>query len=99
MRLANERDQSMIEALMPESAPGVRGALPVLEVGEAIVIGDALPLTSRVRFDAPEVKPTSTTQRYWSMWTEKPSSAEGIEAGVEALRAQLRVKRIRDSHY
>ncbi len=90
MRLANERDQSMIEALMPESAPGVRGALPVLEVGEAVVIGDALPLTSRVRFDAPEIKPTSTTQRYWSLWRDKASSTTGIEAGVEALRATAR---------
>ena len=54
-------------------------------------IGDALMLTSRVKFDTPRVKPSSATQRYWSMWSRTPSSSDAIKAGVEALRNQLRV--------
>ena len=70
---------------------GVKGVLPVLDVGEAVVIGDALPLTSRVQFDGPEVQPSSATQPYWSLWSSQPSSRSAIDGGVEALRNQLRV--------
>ena len=89
MRIANDHDQAMVERLAPETVAGVKGGLPVLDVGEAVVIGDALMLTSRVKFDAPRAKPTSATQRYWSMWSEQPSSRHAINAGVEALRNQL----------
>jgi hypothetical protein len=90
MRVANDQDQAMIERLAPEMVAGVKGVLPVLDVGEAVVIGDALMLTSRIRFDAPRLKPNSATQRYWTMWTEQPSSREAIHASVEALRNQIR---------
>jgi hypothetical protein len=92
MRVANDQDQAMIERLAPETVAGVKGVLPVLDVGEAVVIGDALMLTSRVKFDAPRAKPNSATQRYWTMWSEQPSSRDAINAGVEALRNQLRVR-------
>ncbi len=90
MRLTNEHDRTMIERLIPEHFAGVTGVLPALEPGEGVVIGDALLLPSRVEFDPPRVKPASTTQPYWSLWTERPSSQEAIAAGVEALRNQLR---------
>ncbi len=91
MRVANDHDQATIERLVPEMVGGVKGVLPVLDVGEAVVIGDALPLTSRVQFDAPKVKPSSATQPYWSLWTSQRSSRSAINGGVEALRNQLRV--------
>ena len=90
MRVANDQDQAMIERLAPEMVAGVKGVLPVLDIGEAVVIGDALMLTSRIRFDMPRLKPNSATQRYWSMWTEQPSSRDAIDASVEALRNQIR---------
>ncbi len=90
MRIANDHDQSMIERLVPETVGGVKGILPVLDIGEAVVIGDALLLASRLKLDPPEVRPTSTTQPYWSMWAEQPSSRDAIDAGVEALRNQSR---------
>jgi hypothetical protein len=90
MRIANDNDQSMIERLVPETVGGVKGTLPVLDIGEAVVIGDALLLSNRLKFDAPQIQPTSTTQPYWSMWTEQPSSRDAIDAGVEALRNQSR---------
>jgi DNA helicase HerA-like ATPase len=90
MRITDDRDQAMIERLLPESVPGIKGVLPVLDVGEGVVIGDATVLTSRVKFDPPRIKPSSATQRYWSMWSEQPSSRDAINAGVEALRNQQR---------
>src|SRR5262249_38492592 len=62
MRITDDRDQAMIERLLPESVPGIKGVLPVLDVGEGVVIGDATVLTSRVKFDPPQIKPSSATQ-------------------------------------
>jgi hypothetical protein len=90
MRTANDRDQAMIERLIPETVAGVKGVLPVLDVGEAVVIGDALLLPKRLRFDVPKMPPTSTTQPYWTLWSERPSTRAAIDAGVEALRNQAR---------
>jgi uncharacterized protein len=90
MRLTNDYDQAVIERLVPETLSGVTGVLPVLDVGEAVVIGDALLLPSRLKFDPPARKPASATQPYWSLWAERPSSRQAIAAGVEALRNQLR---------
>jgi DNA helicase HerA-like ATPase len=41
MRITDDRDQAMIERLLPESVPGIKGVLPVLDVGEGVVISDA----------------------------------------------------------
>ena len=90
MRTANDRDQAMVERLISDTIPGVKGVLPVLEIGEAVVIGDALLLPNRLKFDPPEVAPASTTQPYWTLWTERPSTRDAIEDGVEALRNQAR---------
>lgn len=90
MRTANDRDQTMVERLISDTMPGVKGVLPVLDIGEAVVIGDALLLPNRLKFDAPETPPASTTQPYWTMWTERPSTRDAIEDGVEALRNQAR---------
>ncbi len=90
MRLTNDHDRSMVERLIPEHLAGVTGVLPALEPGEGVVVGDALLLPTRIEFDPPAVKPASTTQPYWSLWTERSSNGDAIAAGVEALRNQLR---------
>jgi uncharacterized protein len=90
MRMTNDYDQAMIERLVPETLSGMTGVLPVLDTGEAVVIGDALLLPSRVKFEAPTRKPASATQPYWSLWAGQPSNRKAIAAGVEALRNQRR---------
>ena len=93
MRVTNDHDRGMIERLIPETFAGVTGALPVLDVGEAIVIGDALPLPSPIKLDAPAVPPASGTQPYWSLWSQHASSRDAIADGAEALRNQFRAGR------
>jgi hypothetical protein len=90
MRLTNDHDRTTVERLIPETLSGVTGVLPALEPGEAVVVGDAVLLPTRLHFDPPAVKPASATQPYWSLWANQPSNREAIAAGVEALRNQLR---------
>lgn len=90
MRLTNERDRQIVERMMPEALGGVAGMLPALNVGEAIIIGDAVLLPNPLRFDPPEIKPTSATQPYWSLWMREPSHPDAISRAVNALRNQMR---------
>jgi DNA helicase HerA-like ATPase len=90
MRVTNDYDRAMIERLIPETLAGVTTVLPVLDIGEAIVIGDALLLPTRIKLDQPRVPPASATHPYWSIWAERASSPEAIAAAAEAARNQFR---------
>lgn len=90
MRLTNDRDQQVIEQLVPESLSRLTDLLPLLEVGEAVVLGDALLLPTPVRFDPPAIKPASATRAFWNDWATQPTSAGAIVEGVESLRRQIR---------
>jgi hypothetical protein len=90
MRLTNDRDQRVIAQLVPESLARITDVLPLLEVGEAIVLGDALLLPTPVRFDPPVVKPASATRAFWNDWASQATDAHAIVEAVEALRRQSR---------
>jgi hypothetical protein len=76
--------------VIPGTLKGITGLLPLLDVGESIVVGDALLLPLRIKLEPPGLKPASATLPYWSMWSTKPSSEVAIAAGVRALRHQWR---------
>jgi DNA helicase HerA-like ATPase len=93
LRIANEPDQRLVEHLISDAFVSLTNALPTLKVGEAIVFGDAVLLPVRIRLDPPSAKPASGSFPYWSLWSSKASSSDGIAAGVDALRAQRRDSR------
>lgn len=90
MRVTNDYDRTMIERLIPERLSPITGILPGLDVGEAILIGDALLLPTRIQLDKPPIEPDSATQPYWTLWSGQPSDRAAIVAGGEALRNQFR---------
>lgn len=87
MRLTNAEDQAVIRRLMPDTLGGFAELLPILDIGEALVVGDAAMLPSRIRIGEPTNRPSSATVNFWDRW-----AAEAIESGiveaVEALRKQ-----------
>lgn len=68
MRLTNAEDQSVIKRLLPDSLGGFSDILPTLDTGEALVVGDASLLPSRIRIDEPKNKPNSGTVNFWDEW-------------------------------
>ncbi len=88
LRLTNEQDQSAVKSVMPDSMAGIADVLPLLDIGEAIVLGDAVLLPSRIKLDRPIATPLSLTKNFWREWAEKSSNAEAIKAAVENLRRQ-----------
>lgn len=87
MRLTNADDQTVIKRLLPDNLGDYSEMLPVLDVGEAIVVGDASILPSRIKVDAPNLKPLSATVDFWDEWS-KDKSTNDINNAVEALRRQ-----------
>ncbi|GGA77251.1 sea9 [Neiella marina] len=68
MRLTNADDQSVVKRLLPDSLGGFSDVLPTLDTGEALVVGDASLLPSRIRIDEPTHKPNSGTVDFWDEW-------------------------------
>lgn len=87
MRLTNAEDQAVIRRLMPDTLGGFAELLPILDIGEALVVGDAAILPSRIRIDEPNNHPTSATVNFWDRWAEEAIES-GITDAVEALRKQ-----------
>ena len=87
MRLTNVDDQSVVKRLLPDSLGDYAEMLPILDVGEALVVGDASLLPSRIRILPPTLKPRSATIDFWDEWS-RPTSTVDISSAIEALRKQ-----------
>ena len=87
MRLTNAEDQTVVRRLLPDSLGGFAELLPVLDIGEALVVGDACLLPSRIRVGEPIQKPLSGTVDFWDRWMDEQASSD-IESAVENLRKQ-----------
>ena len=87
MRLTNPDDQNVIKRLFPDNLGDFSESLPILDIGEALIVGDASLLPSRVKIDQPTIKPNSATIDFWDVWSQKKTK-KGIEQAVKALRKQ-----------
>jgi len=92
LRLTNDTDQGVIKRLMPDSLAGLTSILPLLDTGEALLLGDAVLLPSRIRLEKPSIPPNSATRDFWKEWGSRASDVEAIHLAVEALRSQARIK-------
>lgn len=90
LRLTNETDQNVIRRLMPDSLAGLTDMLPLLDTGEAVVLGDAVLLPTRIKLDKPAITPDSSTRDFWIEWATKQANDAAITAAVECLRSQTR---------
>jgi len=89
LRLTNGNDQATVKKLMPESLESLLDVLPVMDIGEALVVGDAVLLPSRVKINVPTEKPLSATIDFWSEWQQQADEPDFIRA-VENMRKQGR---------
>ncbi|MFQ1898479.1 ATP-binding protein [Aeromonas veronii] len=87
MRLTNAEDQGVIKRLLPDSLGGFSEILPTLDTGEALVVGDASLLPSRIRIDEPQNKPNSGTVNFWDVW-QKPVKDSRLSTAVDNWRKQ-----------
>ena len=87
MRLTNPDDQNVIKRLFPDNLGDFSELLPILDIGESLIVGDASLLPSRVLIDKPSIAPSSATIDFWNVWNEEKTE-KGIEQAIESLRKQ-----------
>ena len=89
LRLTNSNDRSVVQRLMPESLAALLDVLPILDVGEALVVGDAVLLPSRIQMNPPGETPKSATIDFWTEWN-KSDIRPDWELAAENMRRQRR---------
>ncbi|RIL06813.1 MAG: ATPase [Proteobacteria bacterium] len=90
LRLTNDQDQNVVRRLMPDSLAGVLDGLPLLDTGEALLLGDAILLPARIKLKFPAIEPLSQTRAFWQEWGESDPDSAAVAAAVETLRRQSR---------
>jgi DNA helicase HerA-like ATPase len=87
MRLTNAEDQSVVQRLLPDNLSSLSGVLPILDTGEALVVGDACSLPTRIRISEPRNQPDSRTVDFWDVWSRDQPN-QHISRAVQAWRRQ-----------
>ena len=88
MRLTNSDDQNVIKKLLPDSIGNFGDILPILDVGEALVVGDACLLPSRIIIKRPNPEPNSSTVRFWDEWSKETTDEKVVSCAVESMIKQ-----------
>ena len=90
LRLTNIEDQNVVKRLLPDSLGNFAELLPILDIGEALVVGDSSLLPSRIKIQKPSLKPTSGTIDFWDEWA-KDNIKTSVPVAVKALRKQSKI--------
>lgn len=89
LRITNPDDQSYVRSLVPESEGDLVNVLAGLGRGEALVLGEAVPLPTRVQFDKPNPTPNSDDVDFFEKWKSGPTDLD-VDAIVKRWRSQER---------
>ena len=89
LRITNPDDQGYIRRLVPESEGDLVSVLAGLGRGEALVLGEAVPLPTRVQFDKPNPTPNSDDVDFYGKWKDGPDDLD-VDAIVRRWRSQER---------
>lgn len=87
MRLTNGDDQNVVRRLLPDSLGSFGDLLPILDTGEALVVGDATLLPTRIRIAKPSNPPNSATVPFWNEWAGA-NGKNSVPSAVENWRRQ-----------
>jgi len=89
LRITNPDDQGYVRRLVPESEGDLVSILAGLGRGEALVLGEAVPLPTRVQFDRPSPAPNSDDVDFYAKWKDGPEDLN-VDEIVKRWRSQQR---------
>jgi DNA helicase HerA-like ATPase len=87
LRTTNPDDQAYIRGLVPEAEGDLTDILSSLGRGEALVLGEAAPLPTRVQIYRPNPEPKSNDVDYFTSWREGPNDLN-VDEIVNLWRTQ-----------
>jgi DNA helicase HerA-like ATPase len=91
-RMGNDRDQNFVAKVLPETSQGLLSVLPALRTQEAVIVGDAITVPMRVRFEdlAPEHRPRSGNAAFSESWQHDYDYEDFMQHTIDRWRRQQR---------
>ena len=89
LRITNPDDQGYLRRLVPESEGDLVNVLAGLGRGEALVLGEAVPLPTRLQFARPDPTPNSNDIDFHAGWTDRKEDLD-VDDIVKRWRSQER---------
>ena len=89
LRVTNPDDQKYIRELVPDAEVGLINILSALGRGEAMILGEAVPIPTRFQLDRPYPEPNSNDIDYYSEWRSEAQNID-VNAIVDRWRRQGR---------
>jgi ABC-type dipeptide/oligopeptide/nickel transport system ATPase component len=89
LRITNPDDQAYVRGLVPEAEGDLTDILTSLGRGEALVLGEAAPLPTRVQIYKPDPEPKSNDVDYFNSWRNGPDELD-VDEIVSLWRTQTR---------
>ncbi|MEJ0105185.1 MAG: ATP-binding protein [Bacteroidota bacterium] len=89
LRLTNSSDQSIVKNSAPDNLNSLIDLLPSLRTGEAIIVGEAIKIPSRVRLKLNVPRPTSDDPKLVEKWLQAhPENDDNYKIVVTRIRQQ-----------
>ena len=88
LRLSNSDDQGRIRSTVPDALAGLIDLVPALRTGEALVLGEAMQIPSRIRLPLVEPRPKSDDPDVAKRWSEPREQNPPYDKAVTGWRRQ-----------
>jgi DNA helicase HerA-like ATPase len=84
-RISNDRDQELVNRLVPDNLRGLLRELPSLPSQQAILLGWAseLPVMVNINYLTENERPHSDDPNFWDVWTGKDATGNDVERNID----------------
>lgn len=86
MKLNNETDKTMMKGIMADGSSGVIESTTMFLPGDALVIGDCLPIPLKIHIDLAKERPQAKTIQFWDEWKGEKETIDFTECLEKYLR-------------
>lgn len=91
LRLTNSSDKSIVKSMAPDNMNSLINLLPSLRIGEAVIVGEAINIPSRVRLPLQSPRPDSSDPELVTSWMKEYDAIHDDYKSV--------VTKIREQHF
>jgi len=91
LRLTNSADRARVEAAMPDDLGALSGMLPALRTGEGIVLGEAMPIPSRIQFFQARRRPRGDDPAMPQAWRDPRPDGSQYDSALNNWRHEADV--------
>jgi len=92
LRLSTPEDQTRVKAIVPDALSGLLDILPALRTGEAVVMGEAVTIPSRIKLPLVDPRPRSDDPEVGKRWKEARVENPKFDEAVSGWRVQEEAK-------